>query len=116
MLDSPFSVFDLYEAASKTGSQKRMRRFSAIFPFFLRTWNRKKMVNVLHFNNITPTAYTALIISKKRSAPDRLAPREVELMHFRDENVANISLEKWGFRVEELSKFHLQEYLVYQKT
>ena len=43
----------------------------------------------------------------------------MELAHFRAENIANISVEKWGSRVEEPSKFHLQEYqvqyLVYQK-
>ena len=40
----------------------------------------------------------------------------MELAHFRAENGANIPLEKWGSRVEEPSKFHLQEYPVYQKT
>ena len=40
----------------------------------------------------------------------------MDLAHFRGENGANISLEKWGSRVEEPSKFHLQEYCVYQKT
>ena len=43
-------------------------------------------------------------------------PRRMDLAHFRGENDANISLDKWGSRVEEPAKFHLQEYCVYPKT
>jgi len=57
-----------------------------------------------------------LLNNNKKTAPDRLPPRRMELAHFRAENGANISLEKWGSRVEEPSKFHLQEYFVYQKS
>ena len=39
----------------------------------------------------------------------------MEPAHFRAEKGASISLEKWGSRVEEPSKFHLQEYLCIKK-
>ena len=82
----------------------------------LRTCHRPFFENVLRNKNVPPSVFPAFLKSKTKSAPDRSPPRRMELAHFRSENGANISLEKWGSRVEEPSKFHLQEYFVYKKA
>ena len=92
----------------RTGSHKNEAFFERFSFLFLRTCHRPFLVNVPNFKNVPPTIFPAFLKSKK------IGPR-IELAHFRAENGANISLEKWGSRVEEPSKIHLQEYLVYQK-
>ena len=83
---------------------------------FSRTYHRLFFENVLRNKNVPPTVVPAFLLSKKNRPQIAYPPRRMELAHFRCENDSNISLEKWGSRVEEPSEFHLQEYLVYEKT